>query len=171
MLADRPCGCQARPCRYRHAKRGRTPTAQTRHPPPGFGTRALCPGSVGSESRISRQHHGATTPHGHLQRWEPRTLYTRRRAERSRDRSLLAAIRRGTSSTKGCGSSTGVRAARVRSATSKWSTKRRMASFIPSNTHSRMAKSAYLEVSTTRPETILGDTAVAVHPDDRVINT
>ena len=51
------------------------------------------------------------------------------------------------------------------SLTRRWSMTRRMAPFGMCATRLRM-DSGYVELATTRPETMLGDTAVAVHPDD-----
>ena len=69
-------------------------------------------------------------------------------------------------------SSTGARAAGPASATSRSSRRRRPARSGPSATTSSTRRRAQpdpdatITVATTRPETILGDTAVAVHPDD-----
>ena len=75
------------------------------------------------------------------------------------------------SSTAARRSSTGARAAGRRSATSRTSTARRRGrcgrSAITSRARmGRRTRTRWISVATTRPETILGDTAVAVHPDD-----
>ena len=62
-------------------------------------------------------------------------------------------------------SSIGVRAAKPPSQTLKWSTKRATAPLAHSLPLADDPDSSLI-VATTRPETMLGDTAVAVHPDD-----
>jgi valyl-tRNA synthetase len=63
-------------------------------------------------------------------------------------------------------SSTGAPAARPPSATSKSSTKKSSARSGRSATPSSAAEDEFLTIATTRPETMLGDVAVAIHPED-----
>ena len=107
-----------------------------------------------------------------LARLGPAALHDGRRLGQGRPRRLRAAVPRRTSPTAPRRSSTGARAAGRASATSRSSRRPRPGTLWSVRYHLIDAATgepdpdATITVATTRPETILGDTAVAVHPDD-----
>ena len=68
--------------------------------------------------------------------------------------------------TKEAGSSTGVRSVRHLCLMQKWSMRIRMDFFWHINYPIVGEEGRFVEIATTRPETLLGDTAVAVNPSD-----
>ena len=80
-------------------------------------------------------------------------------------RGLRAPVRGGPHLPRQAPGQLGPGAAARRSPTSRWRARRRTASSGTSAIRSRTA-AGHVVVATTRPETMLGDAAVAVHPDD-----
>ena len=120
------------------------------------------------EGAVRLDHHAADAPPRRLVRLVARALHDGRGALARRHRSVRAACTSRGSSIAASGSSTGTRCCRPRSPTSRWRSRgggrqRSGTSAIRSRT---AAKAARLIVATTRPETMLGDVAVAVHPED-----
>ena len=98
--------------------------------------------------------------------WTPVSVHHGRRGRpRDADRVRRALPARG-SSTAVNGSSTGTRSFAPPSQTSRWSTPRSRSSCCSSGTPGPTVAPGVSYVATVRPETIFGDVAVAVHPDD-----
>ena len=132
----------------------------TRH---ALGPRALCAGSVGLEARVPRPHHRPAEAHGHLVRLVARALHAGRGPERGRAEAFIqlydeGLIYRGNYLVNWC--------PRCMSAISDLEVEYEEVIGKFYTFRYPLAEGGFLEVSTTRPETILGDTAVAVHPDD-----
>ena len=150
------------PRRHRDAERRRARAAQRGHQPARPRPRGVRRAGVGVEGRVRRQDPrpdargsaSASTGPASASRW---TRGSPARSARSSAGSTTTA-----SSTAPSASSTGARAASPRCPTSRSSTRTTTASSCRSGT----ATASSVVVATTRPETMLGDTAVAVHPDD-----
>ena len=119
--------------------------------------------------------HGPAAAPGHLRRLEPRALHHGRPIRARRPRRVQAALRGrpGLSRPEARQLVPGLRHQRVRPRGHRHA-RGRQASGPSGTTCCRQGPSAgaapspdeTITVATTRPETILGDTAVAVHPDD-----
>ena len=100
-------------------------------------------------------------------RLEPRAIHARRRLEPRRARGVHAAVRRGPDLSRHLPGQLVPRAARRRDQRPGGGARARTpARLLRRSATCSMAADGYIPVATTRPETILGDTAVAVHPDD-----
>ena len=111
--------------------------------------------------------HGAVPAARRLARLQPRAVHPRRGLLASGDGVLRAALGARLDLSRRTGSSTGARSTRPRSPTSRWSTWR----WTTCSTYVRYPfadgdGTDGIVIATVRPATILGDVAVAVHPDD-----
>ena len=98
--------------------------------------------------------------------WSPRALHARSRPLPRRPRSLRPPLRKGPASTAASTWSTGARAATPPSPISKWRTPTSPGHLWHIRYPVNGMPGRYLTVATTRPETMLGDTAVAINPKD-----
>ena len=98
--------------------------------------------------------------------WDREAVHHGRGTERRRGRGVLSSLRQGPDLPRQLHHQLVSRAATRRCRTRRASTRIPTASSTTSATPSRSARHDYVVVATTRPETMLGDTAVAVNPDD-----
>ena len=121
------------------------------------------------EGGIGRHHHQPAQAARRLLRLVARALHHGRGAVARRAQGVRRALQRGADLQGQAAGQLGPEAAAPRSPTSKCSRSRSRAASGTSRIRSRAAsteRSSTSSVATTRPETMLGDTAVAVHPDD-----
>ena len=142
------------------------------HPPAGHRPRGVPAPHLGVEGEVRRPHRAPAPPPGRVVRLGPHALHAGRGAQPRRARGVRAPLPHGPDlprrvpdqlvarpADRGQRPGGGVHAKKTPPSTT-------------SSTRSRAPTSTmgpgkgYIPVATTRPETILGDTAVAVHPDD-----
>ena len=115
--------------------------------------------------RDRRRDPRAAQGHRRELRLEPHLLHARRRPLARGARGVRPAVREGARLSRASTSSTGARAASPRSPTRR-RRRRRWTGRSGTSGIRWLDGSGYVTVATTRPETMLGDTGVAVHPDD-----
>ena len=164
---QRAVAARHRPRRHRHADGRRAHAGQGRgQDPPRPRPRGVRPPRLGVEGEVRQPHHRAAARCSASRSTGSASASPWTRACRARCARRSSACTKKGSSTAPSGSSTGARAATPRCRISRSSTRRPTASCGTSPIPVGPAPSERLVVATTRPETMLGDTAVAVHPDD-----
>ena len=162
----RAVAARHRPCRHRHRDRRLQPARRAADRQARARPRRIHRARLGMEGRVGRHDHPPAAPARRLARLEPRALHDGCRAvgggaprlrhalPRRADLSRQAARQLGPGDAHGDLRS---RSRQSRDAGARCGT---------SATRSRASRAAIIVVATTRPETMLGDTGVAVHPDD-----
>ena len=166
-------GARQRPCRHRHAVAGGEDAAQRRHFPRRDRARGVRAPHLGMEAQIRRHHHEPDPPPGRLLRLGARALHPGRGPVARSARSLCPALREGTDLPRPASDQlvAGPEDRRLRPGSGiqrgrSHAVLLQVYASCSGRAQHRPSEGEYIPVATIRPETILGDTAVAVHPED-----